>query len=223
MSIAITITLVLLAGIFGAIQDRLSTAGEFSLSILKRLESSWMGPKVSTWTNKYKQNTPILGSRFPGSTGPLVFITDAWHFFKACQLLCLHTALALSMPLVIHLEAICSIHPLLHLPIDVLLYKVLMGSSFHLFYANILSMNFWKNLRAWMYEMNFLKAILILIPVFLLLVLGTEGLNRLDPRFDPADSQTTFLGDYVLVTAYILTGLILAWKNFRKKGGHQND
>lgn len=223
MITATTITLILLAGILGAMQDRLSTLGEFSLSILKSLENRWLGPKQITWTNKYRKNNPLLGGRFPGATGPLVFFTDGWHFFKTCQLLCFSTAIALNAPLVIHFQAGFPIHPLLQFPVDVLLYKALMGSSFHFFYSYILSMNFWKNLRAWMYEMNFLKAILILIPVFVLLVLGTESLNRLDPRFDPADHSTTFLGDYVLVTGYLATGLILAWHNFRKKGGHQND
>lgn len=38
----------------------------------------WWNPDQS-WTNKYKNNDPEQGARFPGSMGPLVWTTDAYH------------------------------------------------------------------------------------------------------------------------------------------------
>lgn len=218
------LTTIILCSLFGmlyAAQDRLSTNGEFQLSIFKKIETRWWGPKVFTWINKYKDNTPALGPRFPGAKTWLVVLTDGWHFIKGWKLLCFYLALALNAPLYPHLiiyidPALLVIHPFWRFSIDVLLYKIIISGTFHIFYQNIFSMKFWQNIQVWMWKMNFFKAIAILLPVFFLLVGGTELLNRLDPRFDPA-GDIMYFGDYCLVVGYFGTGFILAWKNFRKK------
>ena len=42
-------------------------------------ENYWL--KAKSWRSKYKQNNPILGAKFLGSTTVFVALTDAWHLF----------------------------------------------------------------------------------------------------------------------------------------------
>lgn len=49
-------------------------------------------PMIS-WRNKYLDNDPLLGPRFPFSTTFLVSLTDGWHTFKLLRNLCIFTAL----------------------------------------------------------------------------------------------------------------------------------
>jgi hypothetical protein len=218
----LTIILLSLAGIMTAVMDRHSTAGEFYLSVFRSFRSKWWGPRTHTWRNKH--NSPL-----PFSSSILVFLTDSWHFFKEIQLLCIYIALALNLSLVNYLpigsfEAVND-YPLVRLLLDVLLYKAIMAGSFHIFYTNLLSMNFWKRLQNYMYEMNFGKAVIVVLPLFFFWIGAAEALNLLDPRYSSTDGDTTFLGDIIMSITFLVTLGALAWMNFRKKkeGGQEND
>ena len=82
MSVSITIAIVsflcVLSGISKAIMDKL--AFHFERSVFSNT-TSWWNPKKS-WENKY---TWSKGKKFLQwiLSNPLVFITDAWHFFQA--------------------------------------------------------------------------------------------------------------------------------------------
>ena len=78
-------------------------------------------------------------------------------------------------------------------------------------------MNFWKKAQSYLYEMNFFKAVIIVIPLFFLWILGAELLNTLDPRYTSTDADTTFIGDIIMSIVFFVTIGALAWKNFRKK------
>jgi hypothetical protein len=52
---------------YGAFQARFQNANP-----------QWWNPQES-WVNKYKNNDPEQGAKFPGSMGPLVWTTDAYH------------------------------------------------------------------------------------------------------------------------------------------------
>lgn len=215
-----TIILLALAGIMTAFMDRTSTAGEFNQSIFRKCRGTWFGPRIYTWKNKY-------ASRLPFSTTILVFLTDSWHFFKELQLLCIYIAIALNISLIDYLqvselEALTS-YPLGRMLIDVLLYKAILAGSFYIFYANILTMNFWQKLKEFMYEMNFLKGVIIVLPFFLLWIGMAELINLLDPRYSPTDDDTTFIGDIIMSVALVVTFFALAWKNFRKSKAKGKD
>ena len=77
MIVALIITAVLLSIISGfskAICD-LSEEGKLKFNP----ENYWL--KSKSWRSKYKQNNPILGAKFLGSTTVFVALTDAWHLF----------------------------------------------------------------------------------------------------------------------------------------------
>lgn len=217
----LTIICLALAGVMMAFMDRCSTAGEFFMSILGKYQSWWLGPKTITWRNKHE-------SKLPFSTSILVFLTDSWHFFKEMALFFIQLAFALNISIiqslaVNSLEAAIS-YPLVRVLMDVLLYKVIMTGSFHIFYTNILSMNFWKNLKNFMYEMNFWKAIIVVLPLFFFWIGAAELINRLDPRYSSTDADTTFLGDILMSIVFFITLGVLAWIDFRKKnkGGNSD-
>ena len=81
MIVALIITAVLLSIISGfakAVCD-LSEEGKLKFNP----ENYWL--KSKSWRSKYKQNNPILGAKFLGSTTVFVALTDAWHLFNLVQ------------------------------------------------------------------------------------------------------------------------------------------
>lgn len=93
--LAILITRVLLfaiAGMFNAVMDKLQF--HYNKSIFPPLGSdhkllggghNYWNPDVS-WANKYKDNDPSKGAKFPLSTSVLVFLTDGWHMMQFMML-----------------------------------------------------------------------------------------------------------------------------------------
>jgi len=75
-----------------------------------------------------------------------------------------------------------------------------------------------------MYEMNFFKAIIVVLPLFFFWIGAAELINRLDPRYSSTDADTTFLGDIVMSIVFFITLGVLAWLDFRKKnkGGNSD-
>ena len=69
--------LLILTGIFNACMDTLNHKHKGSI-----FEHWGWGSKSDTWKQKYKQNDPKLGEKFPFSKTLLVFLTDGWHFFQ---------------------------------------------------------------------------------------------------------------------------------------------
>jgi hypothetical protein len=96
----ITIFLIILAGFFKSIMDTL--AFHYEVSIFYKLFDSkyrsWFYIPVSS-DNKYTwfPNSKILTWII---SGPLVFITDAWHFFQMGFLCCISLAIALNFNIV---------------------------------------------------------------------------------------------------------------------------
>ena len=83
------ILLVAGAGIFEAVMDKLQFHYGKSIFKLYRKQQYW-NPKLS-WANKYKQD--LKTPKFICSTTCLVFLTDAWHFFKFLRTLVMFVGL----------------------------------------------------------------------------------------------------------------------------------
>jgi hypothetical protein len=56
---------------------------KFQLVFPKANPQFW-NPAIS-WTNKYKNNNPADGRKFPGSEGTLVFLTDGHHAIRTAK------------------------------------------------------------------------------------------------------------------------------------------
>lgn len=67
-----------LAGVFDAVRDKILF--HHGRSVFKDLGVFW-NPSES-WRRKWKNGDPSQGEAFPGSSGPFVFLTDAFHLFK---------------------------------------------------------------------------------------------------------------------------------------------
>ena len=82
--------LIFIGGICNAICDILASEALFNASIYSDVayNPKFWDFRVS-WTNKYKNGDPKQGSKFFGSTTFLVFLTDAWHLYKAVWILCM--------------------------------------------------------------------------------------------------------------------------------------
>jgi len=69
----------ILAGISEGVMDTLQF--HYHRSIFIKFNRYFWNPQVS-WKNKYKNNDPLQGPKFPLSTTLFVGLTDAWHLFK---------------------------------------------------------------------------------------------------------------------------------------------
>lgn len=67
----------------------------FEKSIFRNLNPKFFNPDVS-WINKYKDDNPLEGPKFFGSTTFLVWLTDFWHLLKFVKMNCIWIALAVS-------------------------------------------------------------------------------------------------------------------------------
>ena len=57
----------------------------------------YAGP--NSWKNKYKNNDPEAGPRFPGSTTFFVFVTDLWHLSQMLWRVSMTLAIVLYKPI----------------------------------------------------------------------------------------------------------------------------
>ena len=117
----LTLIFVFLAAICNAIMDVITY--RFNLSIFSKLvQLKWyIDPSVS-WRNKYKNGDPNQGPIFPFSTSILCAITDLWHLTKSIMLVLLYVGITCYVPI---------IHPVL----DVILYYIVFGVTFELFWS----------------------------------------------------------------------------------------
>jgi len=134
-ALIISILLLILAGIGKAIMDTLQF--HFPVSIFSKYwKNKWLDPSIS-WRNKYKNNDPLQGEAFPGSTTIFVFVTDCWHF---AQFVFLRSILAVVVvfPLSGALSLLGSIPLCLKLIIAYVGLSAIFGLTFTLFYSKLL-------------------------------------------------------------------------------------
>jgi len=123
------------AGMLNAIYEILFVA--YKYSIFRNLNPQYWDPKTS-WVYKWKyplRPAPIKWyyfgfqprneERFPYSSTIFVWMTDAWHLFKAIMLTCIMSAIVLYVPI---------FNPLL----DFLLFYTIFTFTFTIFYDHIL-------------------------------------------------------------------------------------
>ncbi len=102
--------LVILASIFNSAMEVLFT--RYKTSIFKKYNPLWWDPKIS-WEYKWKIPLqpptkkwyyfgvyPQYEERFPYSSTILVFLTDAWHFFKSLMLFFVMLSIVNYQPLI---------------------------------------------------------------------------------------------------------------------------
>ena len=89
----LTAILMLLFIACDAAQDAITH--NFEKSIFRNLNPYYFDPSKS-WVNKYKDNNPLEGPKFFGSTTFLVWLTDFWHLLKFIKMNCIWIALAVS-------------------------------------------------------------------------------------------------------------------------------
>jgi hypothetical protein len=131
----ITLILLAIAGVFNAIYEILFTS--YKYSVFSNLDPQYWDPKTS-WKYKWKYPLrpapvkwyyfvfqPRYKERFPYSSTILVWLTDAWHLFKALMLGCLMGAIVFYTPI---------IHPLL----DFVIFYITFTFTFTIFYEYIL-------------------------------------------------------------------------------------
>lgn len=120
----ITIIFILIAAILNASMDVVSTkwVKSFFNKHLKKYEQ-FFNPQLS-WRNKWKNGDPSQGERFPLSSTMLVFLTDWWHLAKSSMILSFCISIVFYVP----------IFGL----IDILLFFIIFGVVFEVFYAYIL-------------------------------------------------------------------------------------
>lgn len=112
-----------LAGIANACMDTLKTR-RWSSSIFRVFKKdSWFNPAIS-WRNKWKNGDDVYGERFFGSSTILVWITDAWHFFKMIMLVLICASVVLYVPL-------------FNWYVDSVLLLIVFTLSFELFYGKL--------------------------------------------------------------------------------------
>lgn len=82
----ITLTFLILAAVANGFMDM--TFNNYAASVFndQRFNPLFWSPAVS-WRNKWKYGDPAYGERFFGSSTFLVWLTDAWHIFKALFIL----------------------------------------------------------------------------------------------------------------------------------------
>lgn len=101
LSIVMVLCCWLLAAFCKGIMDTLQF--HFAKSSFADRDPLFWNPNRS-WRNKYKNQDPEQGPKFPFSTTGLVFLTDAWHLFQAVMLAAHRTALVILGSLFIDLQ-----------------------------------------------------------------------------------------------------------------------
>lgn len=127
----LSLLFVALAGMLNAIMD---LCGKFDQSIFSKISfmRSFMDTTAS-WKNKYKNGDKSQGSRFFLSTKAFVFLTDMWHLCKTLMLLFLSLAIVFYVPI-------------LTWYIDALIFWILFGTAFTVFYDYLFRLKpYWTN------------------------------------------------------------------------------
>jgi len=107
----ISLFLIAIAGMCNALYEIIFVF--FDQSIFRNLNPLFWNPEVS-WQNKWAQPfpqpaenkwyyfgfPPRYKERFPYSSTIFVWMTDAWHLFKAIMLTCIMAAIVLYVPIV---------------------------------------------------------------------------------------------------------------------------
>lgn len=112
---------IVIAAICNAVMDKVQS--HYSKSIFKDLNSKWWNPKES-WKNKWKNGDPAQGEAFLGSSTVFVLFTDSWHFFQFLFLSFLFLA-------------VVSYVPMVNWVVDFIVYHIVLGMVFELFFAKI--------------------------------------------------------------------------------------
>jgi hypothetical protein len=135
ITIVFIILLLFIAALSNSVMDVISF--KFDISIFSHLKKweNWFNPSQS-WKNKYKNKNPQNGAAFFGSTTFLVWITDAWHFFKMIMLSCFSIAIILG----INSIAFSNYNTTKLIAIDISLFLII--KTFH----GLVFELFWKNL-----------------------------------------------------------------------------
>lgn len=84
MIYCIIITLLVLAGLFNGVKDKLYFHYDRSLAYRYNWNEKWWNPSLS-WENKYKNKFLKV----------VVQLSDAWHFFKELSITCFCLSLAM--------------------------------------------------------------------------------------------------------------------------------
>lgn len=93
MYLTIVFILMLLFVVSDAMQDAITW--NFDQSVFRNLNPLYFDPSQS-WVNKYKDNNPLEGEKFFGSTTFFVWLTDFWHMLKFIKMNCIWIALAVA-------------------------------------------------------------------------------------------------------------------------------
>lgn len=104
IQIILTVALVFLAGFFNGVCDTLQF--HFDQSFAKDKNPFFWDP-IKSWRNKYKDQDPKKGPKFPGSTTFLVLFTDAWHLFKFAYMASLRLSVVIWMPFEWYIVVAC--------------------------------------------------------------------------------------------------------------------
>lgn len=83
----ISILLFILAGFFNSIMDTIlfHWSESYFADIINTKLQFFCNPVIS-WKNMYKNNDPIQGPKFFGSTTFFVWLTDLWHLCKGLMI-----------------------------------------------------------------------------------------------------------------------------------------
>lgn len=113
---------IILAAFSNAVMDVLST--RYDVSIFRNFKNEKFWDWRLSWKNKWKNGSILNGERFFLSSTWLVFLTDAWHLFKALMLAFVSLAIIFYKPIFGML--------------DVFLFCIIWGVVFEVSYNKIL-------------------------------------------------------------------------------------
>lgn len=126
----VTIILIVLAGMFNAIMDKL----QFHLFKSRLPKGAWWDAEHS-WKLKWKDGDPNKGERFFLSSSLLVFVTDAWHLFKFLLILSVTMSAVFYVP-VLNVEILGTDVSYLS---DIIMLRLIFGLSFTTTFGPILT------------------------------------------------------------------------------------
>jgi hypothetical protein len=119
----LTLFLVFCAAIFNAVMDVITY--RFNDSIFSKVvQLKWYFDPRESWKNKYKNRDQSQGPAFPFSTNVLCAITDLWHLAKNIMLVLLYSAITCYSSI---------FNPVL----DIILYYIVFGCTFELFWSKL--------------------------------------------------------------------------------------
>jgi len=115
----ISLIFIAIAGILNSIMD---LCGKFDESIFSKIPGMrYFMEGGTSWRNKYKNGDPLQGPRSFLSSEALVFLTDMWHLCKTTMLLMMCLAIVTYTPIFVWY-------------VDAIIYWILFGTAFSIFY-----------------------------------------------------------------------------------------